>query len=71
MFREYITRFNKENVVIINPNVETIINAFGNWVHYGSDLYKELTRYLCKSFEDIMAKPWAQIRWDESKVYRL
>ena len=26
--RDYIARFNKENVSISNPNIETIINAF-------------------------------------------
>ena len=38
--REYITQFNKEKVLISNPNTETIINAFRNELHYGSDLCK-------------------------------
>ena len=41
--REYIARFNKEKVSFTNLNSETVINAFRNGLHYGSDLFKELT----------------------------
>ncbi|KAL5542642.1 hypothetical protein UlMin_010352 [Ulmus minor] len=54
--REYITRFNKERVSISNLNTETDINAFRNGLHYGSDLCKELTKFPCKNFEDVLAK---------------
>ncbi|KAL5563293.1 hypothetical protein UlMin_033040 [Ulmus minor] len=69
--REYIARFNKEKVSISNPNTETVINAFRNGLHYGSDLCKELTKFPCKNFEDVLAKAWAQIRWDEDEQYKL
>ncbi|KAL5553151.1 hypothetical protein UlMin_040552 [Ulmus minor] len=60
--REYIARFNKEKVSILNLNTETIINAFRNGLHYGSDLYKELTKFPCKNFENVLAKAWTHIR---------
>ncbi|KAL5579317.1 hypothetical protein UlMin_011759 [Ulmus minor] len=69
--REYIARFNKEKVSISNPNTETVINAFRNGLHYGSNLCKELTKFPCKNFEDVLAKAWAQIRWDEDEQYKL
>ncbi|KAL5569967.1 hypothetical protein UlMin_026542 [Ulmus minor] len=68
---EYITRFNKEKVSISNPNTETVINTFRNRLHYGSDLCKELTKFSCKNFEDVLAKAWAQIKWDKDEQYKL
>ena len=65
--REYIAQFNKEKVSISNLNIETVINAFRNELHYGLDLCKELTKFSCKNFEDVLAKAWAQIRWDEDE----
>ena len=56
--REYIIPFNREKVVITNPNMETIINAFCNGLQYGLDLWKEFTRYPCKNFEDVITKAW-------------
>ena len=53
---EYIARFNKVNVSISNPNIETVINDFRNGLYYGSDLCKELTKFPCKNFEDVLAK---------------
>jgi len=69
--REYIAWFNKEKVSISKPNTEIVINAFRNGLHYGSDLCKELTKFPCKNFEDVLAKAWAQIRWDEDEQYKL
>ena len=65
--KEYIARFNKENVSISNPNIETIINAFRNRLHYGSNLYKEPTKFPYKNFDDVLARAWAQIRWDKDE----
>ena len=60
--RLYIARFNKEKVSISNHNTEIVINAFRNGLQYGADLCKELTKFSCKNFEDVLAKAWAQIR---------
>ena len=69
--REYISRFNKENVSISNPNIGIVINTFRNRLHYGSDLCKELTKFPCKNFKDVLAKAWAQISWDEDEQYKI
>ena len=69
--REYIARFNKEKVSISNPNTETVINTFRNRLHYGSDLCKELTKFPCKNFKDVLVKAWAQIRWDKDEEYKM
>ena len=54
-----------------NPNTKTVISTFRNGLHYGSDLCKELTQYPCKKFEDVLAKAWVHIKWDESEVCRI
>ncbi|KAL5852575.1 hypothetical protein ACOSQ3_007693 [Xanthoceras sorbifolium] len=33
-----------------------------------SDLYKKLTKYPCKTMEDVMDKSWTQIKWEEDEV---
>ncbi|KAL5813474.1 hypothetical protein ACOSQ4_024115 [Xanthoceras sorbifolium] len=33
-----------------------------------SDLYKELTKYPCKTMEDVLTKAWTQIKWEENEV---
>ena len=49
--RNYIARFNKENVSISNLNTETVINAFRNGLHYGLNLRKELTNSPAKTLK--------------------
>ncbi|KAL5748031.1 hypothetical protein ACOSQ2_025328 [Xanthoceras sorbifolium] len=34
---------------------------------FGSNL-KKLTKYLCKTMEDVTAKAWAQIKWEDDEV---
>ena len=69
--REHITQFKKENVSISNPNTKTVINAFRNGLHYDSYLCKELTKFPCKNFKDVLAKAWVQITWDEDEEYKI
>ncbi|KAM6583535.1 hypothetical protein CsatB_010537 [Cannabis sativa] len=66
--RDYVGRFNKEKVSITNCNQHTAISAFRKGLRYDSDLYKELTKYPCKTMEDVLAKAWAQIKWEEDEV---
>ncbi|KAL5779062.1 hypothetical protein ACOSQ2_009799 [Xanthoceras sorbifolium] len=35
---------------------------------HDSDLYKELTKYPCKTMEDVLAKAWAKIKWEKDGV---
>ena len=40
-------------------------------LQYDSDLYNELTKYPCRMMEDMLAKAWAQIKWeDDGANYR-
>ncbi|KAK2654563.1 hypothetical protein Ddye_014419 [Dipteronia dyeriana] len=39
-----------------------------NSLLHDSNLYKELTKYPCRTMEDILAKAWAQIKWEEDKA---
>ena len=66
--REYVGRFNKEKVSITHCNQDTAISAFRKGLRYDSDLYKELTKYPCKTMEDVLAKAWAQIKWEEDEA---
>ncbi|KAL5808662.1 hypothetical protein ACOSQ3_029353 [Xanthoceras sorbifolium] len=66
--RDFVGRFNNEKVSIPHCNQATAISAFRKGLLYDSDLYKELTKYPCKTMEDVLAKAWAQIKWDEDEV---
>ncbi|KAK0592545.1 hypothetical protein LWI29_021084 [Acer saccharum] len=37
-------------------------------LRFDSDLYKELTKYPCRTMEDVLAKAWAQIKWEEDEA---
>ena len=65
--RAYVGRFNKEKVQISHCNQATVISAFRRGLRFDSDLYKELTKYPCKTMEDVLAKAWAQIKWEEDE----
>ncbi|KAM6569847.1 hypothetical protein CsatB_017832 [Cannabis sativa] len=68
--RDYVARFNAEKVSITACNVDTTITAFRKGLLVESDLYKELTKYPCKTMEDVLAKAWAQIKWEEDESNR-
>ncbi|KAF2541787.1 hypothetical protein F2Q68_00031952 [Brassica cretica] len=50
--RDYIARFNQEKVDIPGCNIPTAISAFKRGLLRDGDLYKELTKYQCKTMED-------------------
>ena len=66
--RAYVGRFNREKVQIPHCNQATAIYAFRKGLRYDSDLYKELTKYPCRTMEDVLAKAWAQIKWEEDEA---
>ncbi|OVA11543.1 hypothetical protein BVC80_5069g1 [Macleaya cordata] len=68
--RDYVGRFNREKVSIPSCNIDTAITAFRKGLLSNSDLYKELTKYPCRTMEDVLAKAWAQIKWEEDEVNR-
>ena len=62
-----MNRYNKEKVSIPHCDVPTSIQAFRRGLVRGSELYRELTKYPCLSFEDVQAKAMAQIRLEEDE----
>ena len=57
--RDYLHRFNKEKIVIQKCDIATAIEAFRQGLVRNSELYKELTKYPCSTFEDVQAKTLA------------
>ena len=53
--RTYIARFNQEKVSISECNEATTISAFKRGLLPDGDLYKELTKYQCKTMEDVLS----------------
>ncbi|XP_056843220.1 uncharacterized protein LOC130495746 [Raphanus sativus] len=68
--RSYIARFNQEKVAIPECNADTAISAFKRGLFPEGDLYKELTKYKCKTMEDVLSRAWAQVRWEEDVASR-
>ncbi|KAK0594522.1 hypothetical protein LWI29_004756 [Acer saccharum] len=66
--RAYVGRFNREKVQIPHCNQATAIYAFRKGLRFDSDLYKELTKYPSRTMEDVLAKAWAQIKWEEDEA---
>ena len=57
--RGYIARFNQEKVAIPECCILTAISAFKRGMLPDGDLYKELTKYQCKTMEDILSRALA------------
>ena len=54
--RGYISRFNQEKVAILECRIPTAISAFKRGLLPDGDLYKELTKYKCKTMEDVLSR---------------
>ncbi|KAF3541193.1 hypothetical protein F2Q69_00023319 [Brassica cretica] len=68
--RGYIARFNQEKVAIPECIIPTAISAFKRGMRPDRDLYKELTKYQCKTMEDVLSRAWAQVKWEEDVASR-
>ncbi|KAF2549380.1 hypothetical protein F2Q70_00022317 [Brassica cretica] len=66
----YIARFYQEKVAIPGCNIPTAISASKIGLLPDGDLYKELTKYQCKTMEDVMSRAWAQVKWEEDVASR-
>ncbi|KAF3545660.1 hypothetical protein DY000_02007165 [Brassica cretica] len=66
----YIARFNQEKVAIPECSIPTAIYAFKRGLLPDGDLYKELTKYQCKTMEDVMSRAWAHVKWEENVASR-
>ncbi|CAH9083173.1 unnamed protein product [Cuscuta epithymum] len=69
--RDYLHRFNVRKVLIPKCDVSTVIEAFRKGLYEDSELYRELTKYPCRSFEDVQTKALAFIRLEEDLRSRL
>ncbi|XP_021727807.1 uncharacterized protein LOC110694911 [Chenopodium quinoa] len=68
--RDYLNRFNREKIGIHKYDSPTTIEAFRRGLLDHSELYKELTKYPCTTFEDVQAKAMAQVRFEEDAYAR-
>ena len=68
--RDYIARFNQKKVLIPECNITTAISAFKRGLLPDGDLYKKLTKYQCKTMEDVLSRAWAQVKWEEDVASR-
>ncbi|XP_021721365.1 uncharacterized protein LOC110688923 [Chenopodium quinoa] len=68
--RDYLNRFNREKIGIHKCNAPTTIEAFKRGFLDHSELYKELTKYPCTTFEDVQAKAMAQVKFEEDAYAR-
>ncbi|XP_074310521.1 uncharacterized protein LOC141646549 [Silene latifolia] len=62
------TPFNKEKVAIPRCDIATAIQAFRRGLHQDSDLYKDLTKHPCTTFEEVQSKAIAVIRLEEDST---
>ena len=65
LLQSYIARFNQEEVAIPEGSIPTPISAFKRGLLPNGDLYKELTKYQCKTMEDVMSRALAHVKWEE------
>ncbi|KAF2562054.1 hypothetical protein F2Q70_00017566 [Brassica cretica] len=61
---------NQENVAIPVCCIPTAISAFKRGLLSDGDLYKELTKYQCKTMEDVLSRALAQVKWEEDVASR-
>ncbi|XP_021770754.1 uncharacterized protein LOC110734941 [Chenopodium quinoa] len=65
-----LTWFNREKIGIHKCDAPTTIEAFRRGLLDHSELYKELTKYPCTTFEDVQDKAMAQVRFEEDAYAR-
>lgn len=51
-------------------NAPTAIFAFKRGLLPDGDLYKELTKYTCKTMEDLLSRAWVQVKREEEVTSR-
>ncbi|XP_074337199.1 uncharacterized protein LOC141674389 [Apium graveolens] len=66
--RDYLTRFNREKVTITNCDAPMAIEAFRRGLEWESPLYEELTKYPCRTMDDVQDKAMAQVRLEEDRM---
>ncbi|XP_056697822.1 uncharacterized protein [Spinacia oleracea] len=69
--RDYFNRFNCEKISIKNCDVRTAIEAFKRGLVPNSELYRELTKYPCATFEEVRSRATAQMRIEDDEITRM
>ncbi|XP_021769851.1 uncharacterized protein LOC110734100 [Chenopodium quinoa] len=70
MVNLFKVQFNREKIGIHKCDAPTTIEAFRRGLLDHRELYKELTKYPCTTFEDVQAKAMAQVRFEEDAYAR-
>ncbi|XP_074300243.1 uncharacterized protein LOC141631477 [Silene latifolia] len=68
--RDNLNRFNIEKVSILKCDVPIAVEAFRRGLHHDSDLYSELTKYPCTTFEEVQKKAVTFMRLEEDESMR-
>ncbi|XP_074301408.1 uncharacterized protein LOC141632795 [Silene latifolia] len=68
--RDYLARFNLEKISIPWCDPTTAVNAFRRGLHRDSDLYKDLTKHPCATFEEVKQMAEATYRLEEDEDRR-
>ncbi|XP_056687997.1 uncharacterized protein [Spinacia oleracea] len=68
--KDYIAQFIREKVTVPECDVPTAIEAFRQGLYGETDLWRDLIKYPCKTFEDAQAKAMAQVRLEETLYSR-
>ncbi|KAL2896572.1 Shugoshin [Bienertia sinuspersici] len=63
--QSFLNRFIKEKMVIVSPDVSTVVEAFRRGFPQDCELYKDLTKYHHSTFEDAQAKALAYVTLEE------
>lgn len=53
------------------PDSTRSVLAFQKRLKKDSYLYKELTKYTCKTMGDVLNKAWAHVKWEEDEANQL
>ncbi|XP_056685409.1 uncharacterized protein [Spinacia oleracea] len=64
--KDYIARFIREKVTVPECDVPTAIEAFRQGLYGETNLWRDLIKYPCKTFEDAQAKEMTQVRLEET-----
>ncbi|XP_074298583.1 uncharacterized protein LOC141629494 [Silene latifolia] len=68
--RDYLARLNVEKISIPRCNPTIAVNAFRRGLHRNSDLYKDLTKHPCATFEEVKQMAEATYRLEEDEDRR-
>ncbi|XP_074300317.1 uncharacterized protein LOC141631559 [Silene latifolia] len=66
--RDYLNKFNKEKVAIPRCDIATAIQAFHRGLHQDSDLFKDLTKHPCTTFDEVQSTAIAVMRLEEDSA---